>query len=101
MLPKVYEATLERTLVQVAVLLKHLAGKIIITADHGELLGEGKRYAHPYSSLDPTLIEVPWLTIEKTEKDTQPEEADTGEKSPAEPPPSLPTKLKLRQKSRN
>ena len=87
MLPKAYEATLQRTLAQVAVLLKHLTGKIIITSDHGELLGENRRYAHPYGSIDPTLIEVPWLTIEKTERqiDTKTEEVTAAQKPTAEP----------------
>jgi len=85
MLPKAYEATLGRTLAQVAVLLKHLTGRIIITADHGELLGEHRRYAHPYGSLDPTLIEVPWLTIEKTEKDIDTEQVTAAQKRPEEP----------------
>ncbi|HIJ69987.1 MAG TPA: sulfatase-like hydrolase/transferase [Planctomycetes bacterium] len=77
MLPKAYEATLDRTLAQVAVLLKHLTGRIVITADHGELLGENRLYAHPYGSLNPTLIEVPWLIIEKGQKDTDTEKPST------------------------
>jgi hypothetical protein len=82
MLPKAYEATLKRTLAQVAVLLRHLTGKIIITSDHGELLGEGRRYAHPYGSLDPTLIEVPWLVIERGEKDVDTTEVTANERPP-------------------
>jgi hypothetical protein len=85
MLPKAYEATLQRTLAQVTVLLKHLTGKIIITSDHGELLGENRRYAHPYGSLDPTLIEVPWLTIEKAEKEIHTKEVTAAQKPPTEP----------------
>jgi len=86
MLPKAYEATLDRTLAQVAQLLKHLTGRIIITADHGELLGENHRYAHPYGSLDPTLIEVPWLAIEQNEKKIHPEKTTTDQKRPKEQP---------------
>ena len=82
MLPKAYEASLDRTLAQVALLLKHLTGRIIITADHGELLGENHRYAHPYGSLDPTLIEVPWLTIEKTKKDILTKKTTADQKRP-------------------
>ena len=85
MLPKAYEANLECVLRQVAVLIEHLAGTIVITSDHGEFLGEGGRYAHPYGSLDPTLIEVPWLAIEKTEKDIDTEEIAGDQKLPAEP----------------
>jgi hypothetical protein len=71
MLQKAYNANLECVLEQVAVLVKHIFGKIIITSDHGEFLGEDKCYAHPYGSLHPTLVEVPWLVIEKTEKDIE------------------------------
>ena len=85
MLPKAYKANLECVLEQVAVLLKHLTGKIIITSDHGEFLGEGGRYAHPYGSVHPTLVEVPWLAIEKAEKDIDTEEVAGDQKLPAEP----------------
>jgi hypothetical protein len=85
MLPAAYEATLCRTLSQVAVLLKHLTGKIIITSDHGELLGQGRRYAHPFGSIDPTLIEVPWLVIEKEERRIDTTEVSVGEKQPEKP----------------
>ncbi|MHC5060903.1 MAG: hypothetical protein ACYTFK_07455 [Planctomycetota bacterium] len=85
MLQKAYADNLERALEQVAVLVKHLAGKIVITSDHGEFLGEGRRYAHPYGSLDPTVVEVPWLIIEKTGKDAQPEQVTEDQKPPAEP----------------
>jgi hypothetical protein len=86
MLPKAYKATLDRTLAQVAVLLKHLTGKIVITSDHGELLGEHRRYGHPYGSLDPVLIEVPWLTLEKAEKEIDTEEVTAAQKPAAESP---------------
>ena len=85
MLPAAYEATLRRTLAQVAVLLKHLNGKIVITSDHGEFLGEGRRYAHPFGSIDPILIEVPWLVIEKEQRQFDSTEVTKGEKPPQRP----------------
>jgi hypothetical protein len=84
MLQKAYGANLACALEQVAVLLKHICGKIVITADHGEFLGEQRQYAHPYGSLDPILIEVPWFTIEKAEKEIHPEEITAAQKPPAE-----------------
>jgi len=63
-LRKAYEANLLRVLEQVAVLLKHVSGRIVITSDHGELLGENKLYSHPSGSTHPILLEVPWLAIE-------------------------------------
>lgn len=67
-----YKANLESVLQQVAVLLKHLSGKIIITSDHGELLGDNNCYAHPTGSFNPVLLEVPWLAIEKRKENAEP-----------------------------
>lgn len=80
---KGYEGNLKLVLEQVQSLLKFLKGRIVITADHGELLGEGRCYAHPPNSKNPILLEVPWLVIEKELADTyQPEiQADSVEKS--------------------
>ena len=64
-LRKAYEANLLRVLEQVAVLLKQISGRIVITSDHGELLGENKLYSHPSDSLHPILLEVPWLVIDR------------------------------------
>ena len=50
---------------QVAVLVAGLSGRIVVTADHGELLGERLCYGHPCGSRNPILINVPWLVIEK------------------------------------
>lgn len=38
--------------------------KIVITADHGELLGENGLYEHPRWINHPILTEVPWLELE-------------------------------------
>lgn len=44
-------------------LLNELSGKVIITSDHGELLGEEGKYSHTSRSFHPKLIEVPWLVL--------------------------------------
>ncbi len=64
-LPSAYKDNLIAVLQQVAVLLKSLSGRIVITSDHGELLGEDRCYAHPRGSANPLLTTVPWLVIEK------------------------------------
>lgn len=65
-LRKAYEENLRIALREVAKLVKHLPGKCVITADHGELLGEDGFYAHPlYEEDNPYLIEVPWFEIPK------------------------------------
>jgi len=60
-----YRANLELVLAQVARLLQHLNGRIVISADHGEWLGENNNFSHPKDSSDPILREIPWLVIEK------------------------------------
>lgn len=47
-------------------LIKILNGKIIITSDHGEMLGEDQLFFHEYSLqlYHPILRHVPWLVIE-------------------------------------
>lgn len=51
-------------------LIPHLDGKVIISADHGELLGERVddvvyRGKHPPNVDHPALFEVPWFEVEK------------------------------------
>ena len=78
-LRKAYEANLRIVLEQVAVLLKHLSGKIVLTSDHGELLGENKCYTHRAGSIKPQLIEIPYVVIQKPTdtKITMPEMENT------------------------
>jgi hypothetical protein len=62
-----YRENLELVLPYVAELLSELGGKTVVTADHGELLGERDRpipvrqYGHPSNRFLRPLIEVPWL----------------------------------------
>ena len=42
--------------------LKELSGKTVVTADHGNLLGENGLYGHPPGNLEP-LRKVPWDVI--------------------------------------
>ncbi len=65
-LRQAYAENLKAVLEQVAELVEHLSGKIVITSDHGELLGEDRCYAHPTGSDHRILREVPWLVIEKS-----------------------------------
>jgi hypothetical protein len=62
-LRKAYAENLKLVLSYVAKLVKSLSGAIIVTADHGERLGEGNSFSHYPELLDPLLIEVPWLKI--------------------------------------
>lgn len=64
-LRKAYKANLELVLKEVVRLLKYLSGKIVITSDHGELLGENRCYSHGSGSTSPYLIEIPWFIVDK------------------------------------
>ncbi len=58
---KAYENNLRRALKCTAKLLRNLSGNIVITADHGELLGEENEWGHrPYHHV-PKLVEVPYF----------------------------------------
>lgn len=71
-LQEVYVENLKLVLDHVERLLEQLDGKTVITADHGELLGEatnlytkltGDRYEHPGFVWAPELRLVPWLVV--------------------------------------
>lgn len=65
-----YGETLERTLSSVRELVDDLEGRIVISADHGELLGERlipggpREWAHPEGLAVPSLRVVPWHVIQ-------------------------------------
>jgi len=59
-----YKENLELVLKYVKEVVENVKGKILITSDHGELLGEYGYYTHPVSTFLPENI-VPWLEIEK------------------------------------
>ena len=64
-LRQLYKDNLRLVLQYVASLVEDLSGVIIITADHGERLGEGGAYSHRAGLSDPLLLEVPWFKVEK------------------------------------
>ncbi|WP_226377452.1 hypothetical protein [Haloterrigena turkmenica] len=73
-LETVWEAYLENldvVLEEVADLLETLDGKSVITADHGNLVGERlspipsrRKYGHPYGVHAEELVKVPWFVVE-------------------------------------
>jgi len=62
-----YEQNLKAVFAEVARLLQYLSGTIVITSDHGEFLGENKNFSHPKNSSHPTLRDIPWLVIQKSD----------------------------------
>ena len=65
---KAYKDNLKLVLSEVKKLVEELDGKIVISADHGECLGEKFLTAHPPRIYVKELVEVPWLIIEKPQK---------------------------------
>ena len=82
-LRKAYKANLELALKEVARLSRYLSGKVVISSDHGELLGEKRCYGHTVGSACPYLIEVPWFIAD--EQNARSEKTDaTAQKSSRE-----------------
>lgn len=65
-LRQAYMENLEIVVPHVAELVSEIKGRTVVTADHGELLGDKdrpipiRRYGHPASTYHPALVEVPW-----------------------------------------
>lgn len=65
-----YKENLRVVLDEVEPLLEELNGKSVITADHGNLVGERlspiptrRKYGHPYGVHTEGLLHVPWFTV--------------------------------------
>jgi len=64
-----YNENLQRVLPSVERLTSELSGKTVITADHGNMLGERawpvpiREWGHPRGIYTPELVKVPWLVV--------------------------------------
>lgn len=70
-----YNENLELVLDHVSDLLTHIDGKVVISADHGNMVGERqgpvptKRfYGHPWGVYTKELVKVPWFVIPAAER---------------------------------
>jgi hypothetical protein len=65
-----YRENLQIVLNQVEALIDHLEGKIVVTADHGNLIGETLKpvpisgFGHPKNFYAPGVVNVPWHDID-------------------------------------
>lgn len=64
-LKKAYRKNLTIVMKSVKELCGEFTGKIIITSDHGELLGENNDFGHRSGSSSPFLLEVPHLKLKE------------------------------------
>ncbi len=58
-----YEGNLIYVLKEVERLLPNLSKKVVITSDHGELIGEYNRFGHTRFERYPETVNVPWLEV--------------------------------------
>lgn len=84
-LRRAYAANLEKVLEQVVILTGHLSGRVVVTSDHGEQLGERLCYTHVPGSDNPHLLDIPWLVLEQPKRSVENVPADTA-RMPAESP---------------
>lgn len=77
----IYQENLELALKDVRRLLNELQGKSVVTADHGELLGDRsyplpyREYGHPRGTYVEDLVKVPWIVHTNGERKTITSEA--------------------------
>lgn len=62
-----YRSNLKYVLENVEDLLPDLDGKVVITSDHGEVLGEKYIYGHKQGLYLKELVEVPWFVVDREE----------------------------------
>ena len=69
-LVQAYEENLELVLQHVQNLITAIDGKVVISADHGNMFGErqnplptAKMWGHPWGVYSPSLVKVPWHVI--------------------------------------
>ena len=71
---RAYYKNLKLALDAIENLINDISGKIVITSDHGNIVGERSRpipikeWGHPSGIYIPELVEVPWLVTEKGER---------------------------------
>lgn len=61
---EMYKSNLKRALQSVEDLITDLSGKVVVTADHGEFLGDFGLWGHPHDIYLRPVVEVPWLEID-------------------------------------
>lgn len=69
-----YNANLDRAIPHVEDLITELAGKTVVTSDHGNMVGEPsspipiKEYGHPASFYTTELTKVPWIEFDSGDR---------------------------------
>ncbi len=78
-----YCDNLQQALDSIEELLAAASGKVVVTSDHGNMVGDRSRpipiteWGHPSGTYTPQLVEVPWLVVEAGERpDIHAEQSD-------------------------
>lgn len=86
---RLYRMTLDEALPHVKSLMTDLGGKTVVSADHGNMVGERARpiplteWGHPEGIHTPELVDVPWLEYESGERRTITEDPPKGQSEEA------------------
>ena len=51
-------------------LLPNVEGRVVLTADHGNAMGEWGEWAHPPGALSPAVRKVPWVEVDAADTET-------------------------------
>lgn len=51
-------------------LLPNVEGRVVLTADHGNAMGEWGEWHHPPSAIGPSVRRVPWVPVNATDRET-------------------------------
>jgi len=75
-----YQTNLRYVLNDVRLLIENVDGKVVVTSDHGNAIGEYGIYGHPIYSWAPILKRVMWIELHASDKRTHdPEPEPTAE----------------------
>lgn len=79
-----YNENLEIAFDYVSELLNNIDGRVVISADHGNMVNErqgplptSRMFGHPWGVYSPELVKVPWFVLEMCSRRTVTEEAPT------------------------
>lgn len=72
-LRRAYGANLRLAWNAALMLARSLSGRVVVTADHGELLGEDGRFGHEGHWRHDALLQVPWLELKAQSESPQAE----------------------------
>lgn len=62
-------------------LLPNLEGEVVLSADHGNALGEWGEWSHPPEAISPAVRRVPWETVQASDEQTVSPDVDVGDAS--------------------